>query len=423
LLEVQVPFGGQTETYYYPVDFAYLFSPAWRRDNLSSTAGQLRWFVEMDTALRLGLLPDYRNQRLSRRWLNQPGWVLEVERGNGCRYMTLSIIYEQALWVHALLMRAQRTGTLESFTGDGRQVELALAAGIGNLQILGWFLRAVTDHDGQSWARTLNMIQLRLSVSRFGGFYDEMVGFSQASGIPLSVLHEKLRGKAPLEGFRELQRRLAEVECITRKYASRYPLWPVSFFKFLGRQYVLEVEGFTTMQSVKHILAYVRVKFERIVQLFSCDKRAWPFLVKNFGPRAGIIRVFMFGLALDGGSGSRWGRETLFRSVPDGDDCREPYDRQNRRRGWTPHPNGELVSQPVLDPEAALMHREAGEQARQALGTAFDGLSPQVQLVLSAIYFEDRSLVEVARELGMRESEVLAIEQDALAQLRQKISN
>lgn len=82
-------------------------------------------------------------------------------------------------------------------------------------------------------------------------------------------------------------------------------------------------------------------------------------------------------------------------------------------------PGGRALADRLGDDGAAAMHLALDSAERSgAIQTALDALPPRERLILARSYFEDRSLREIATELGVTESRVCQLRAQAISRLR-----
>jgi hypothetical protein len=155
LLEVPVEHAGQTYFYCYPLDLDYLFSPQWREDNLSSPFGLFRWMIEMDTALRLGMVRGCEEKGVGRKSLNDCFSRFKKIEGEGCGYKHINTSLLATLLINTFLVHLRGAGLLYLVSGNPNQVVLSQATGNRNLYGLHTALSSLEAAPGQSWAKVL----------------------------------------------------------------------------------------------------------------------------------------------------------------------------------------------------------------------------------------------------------------------------
>ncbi|MEA3492822.1 MAG: hypothetical protein U9R38_00375, partial [Candidatus Margulisiibacteriota bacterium] len=165
LLEVPLKHEGKDYFYHYPIDLNYLFSPQWRLDNKASPFGFFRWAVEMDTAVRLGVIRDYKGCRIMESILSKASGKAKKLEGKECKYKSIQATRSKSLTLHTLLFHLEINGLLDTLKGNHNQIALAEEIGISHLSQLFSALSALKDpKTNKPWTEVLGYNYIDLPV-------------------------------------------------------------------------------------------------------------------------------------------------------------------------------------------------------------------------------------------------------------------
>ena len=166
LLEVGMTHNKKDYFYAYPIDLNYLFSPKWRESNLKSPFGFFRWAVEMDTALRSGMVKGYEKSRLPRSITHTVFPLIKKLKDENCGFKYMSLSLSKLLLLNTFLAHCYNTSSLGPFTGNNNQAVLAQVIGISRLANLFSALSNLTDINGKPWKKKLEYNYLNLPAAQ-----------------------------------------------------------------------------------------------------------------------------------------------------------------------------------------------------------------------------------------------------------------
>jgi len=139
LLEVELKAQFKTFFYHYPIDIKFLFSPEWRRDNLSSPSGFFRWSIEMDVALSLNVVREFQGIRLgnkrSIKQLNKTGRINDLE-GDTCSSYDFHRSSNRLLILNTAMFHCLSIGKIGELTDQNKRNELARCNEISRIGML-----------------------------------------------------------------------------------------------------------------------------------------------------------------------------------------------------------------------------------------------------------------------------------------------